>query len=272
MKDISQPMQRTPMPGSFDVCSVEEIAVLLGGALPTSTVHLSRLQVFQPTRRAVWQERNIETPWGRALVRGRIGQAHADVLESLCRYAEASRVVPDTSQLVLLVDPYKVRVTVGAGKAYSKTTLWRLLAELREASIMLEIPSLKIKMCGGILSSVVESTATRPNNLTKRDRSMWRVALEPSFALLMKKDLPLHYDPAPVAKLTAGIAQAVARHVFAHHESPEGGWLVDTLIQAVGAGANNAELRKRRMELKASREQLASLGIVIEDGRVSRPL
>ena len=77
---------------------------------------------------------------------------------------------------------------------------------------------------------------------------MWRVTLEPSFALLMKEDLPLHYDPAPLAKLESGIAQAVARHVLTHRESPEGGWLVDTLIHAVGAGGvNNAELRKRRM-------------------------
>jgi hypothetical protein len=246
---------------------------LVGQALPTSTVHLSRLQIFQPTRRPVWQERTIETPWGRAAVHGRIGQAHADVLESICRYAELSRVVLDTGHLVLLLDPYKIRVTVGAGVAYSQTTLWRLLAELREVSIMLDIPSRKIKMCGGILSSVVESTATRPNNLTRQDRSMWRVALEPSFALLMKRDLPLHYDPAPLAKLTAGIAQAVARHVLTYQESSEDGWLVDTLIQAVGAGGvNNAELRKRRMELKASGEQLASLGIIIEEGRVTRPL
>jgi hypothetical protein len=35
---------------------------------------------------------------------------------------------------------------------------------------------------------------------------------------------------------------------------------------------NNAELRKRRMELKASRELLASLGIVIKDGRVTKIL
>jgi hypothetical protein len=59
--------------------------------------------------------------------------------------------------------------------------------------------------------------------------------------------------------------------VLTHRESPQGGWLIDTLIQAVGAGGvNNAELRKRRMELNASREQLAELGIVIEDGRVTK--
>ena len=99
---------------------------------------------------------------------------------------------------MLLIDPYKIRVIVGAGEAYSKTTLWRLLAELREVSIMLDIPSREIKMLGGILSSVVDSTATRLNRLTPgQDRSMWRVTLEPSFALLMNEDLPFYYDPAP---------------------------------------------------------------------------
>jgi hypothetical protein len=274
MEDLSQPMLRAPVPDGFDVGSVKETALLLGRALPTSTAHQSRLQIFQPTRRPVWQERRIETPWGRATIRGRIGQAHADVLESLCRYAEASRVVLDTGHLMLLIDPYKIRVIVGAGEAYSKTTLWRLLAELRKVSIMLDIPSRKIKMLGGILSSVVESPATPPNRLTPaQDRSMWRVTLEPSFALLLKEDLPLHYDPVPLAKLESGIAQAVARHVLTHRESPEGGWLVDTLIHAVGAGGvNNAELRKRRMELKASRDLLAEMGIVVEDRRVTKIL
>lgn len=272
MEDLSKPMLREPAPEGFDVGSAKVSAALLGRLLPTSTAHQSRLQIFQPTRRPKWQERRIETPWGLATVRGCIGQVHADVLESLCRYAEASRVVPETGHLMLLVDPYKIRVTVGAGEAYSKTTFWRLLTELRKVSVMLDISSPQIKMLGGILSSVAGSTATRPNRLTPgRDRSMLRVTLEPSFALLMAEDHPFYYDPAPLAKLKCGIAQAVARHVLTHRESPQGGWLIDTLIQAVGAGGvNNADLRKRRMELNARRELFAEIGIVIKDGRVTK--
>src|SRR5690554_1146804 len=83
--------------------------------LPTSTAHQARLQLYQPTRRPKWAERVIETPWGTATVRGKIGQVHADIVESICRHAEDHRIVAATGHLQVLVDPYKVRVSVGGG-------------------------------------------------------------------------------------------------------------------------------------------------------------
>lgn len=238
--------------------------------LPTTTVHQSRLQLYQPTRRPQWLERVIATPWGTATVRGKIGQVHADIIEAICRHAEDHRTIPATGHLQILVDPYKVRVTVGGGKAYSKDTLWRMLTELREASITLEAPAQGLKVLGGILDRVEESPATKINRLTGKPRQLWRVTLDPAFAAMLRDDLQLHYDPAPLAKIDAGVAQAIARHVLTHRDQPTGGWLMDTLIQLVGAGGDSVAMRHRRREVHKSADALRAVGIIVDGNRIKR--
>lgn len=238
--------------------------------LPTTTVHQSRLQLYQPTRRPKWLERVIATPWGTATVRGKLGQVHADIMEAICRHAEDHRTIPETGQLQILVDPYRVRVTVGGGTAYANDTLWKMLTELRETSITLEAPSQGLRVLGGILDRVEESPATKINPLNNKPRQLWRVTLDPAFAAMLRDDLQLYYDPAPLAKLDAGVAQAIARHVLTHRDQPTGGWLLDSLIQLVGAGTDGTAIRNRRRELHKAAEALKTVGILIEGGRVRR--
>ncbi|HDR9103310.1 TPA: ABC transporter ATPase [Burkholderia vietnamiensis] len=238
--------------------------------IPTSTAHQARLQLYQPTRRPHWMERVITTPWGTATVRGKIGQVHADIVEAICRHAEDHRTVAATGHLQMLVDPYRVRVSVGGGKAYSNDTLWRMLTELREASITLEVPTLGLKVLGGILDRVEESPATRINHLTKKPRQLWRVTFDPAFAAMLRDDLHLYYDPAPLAKIETGVAQAIARHILTHRDQPTGGWLIDSLIKAVGAGGDSTAMRHRRREIRNCAESLKTVGLIVEDDRIFR--
>jgi hypothetical protein len=238
--------------------------------VPTSTAHQARLQLYQPTRRPHWMERVITTPWGTATVRGKIGQVHADIIEAICRHAEDHRTVAATGHLQILVDPYRVRVSVGGGTAYSKDTLWRMLTELRETSITLEVPSQGLRVLGGILDRVEESPATRINHLTKKPRQLWRVTLDPAFAAMLRDDLQLYYDPAPLAKIETGVAQAIARHILTHRDQPTGGWLIDNLIKAVGADGNSVTMRHRRREIRACAESLKTVGLVVENDRIYR--
>lgn len=253
---------------STALTTTDAVAVLK--AMPTTTAHQARLQLYQPTRRPTWQERVIETPWGTATVRGKIGQVHADIIEAICRHAEDHRIIAATGHMQILVDPYKVRVTVGGGKAYSRDTLWRMLTELREVSVTLEVPGRNLKILGGILDRVEQSPATRVNRVTGGLRQLWRVTLDPAFAAMLRNDLQLYYDPAPLAKIEAGVAQAIARHILTHREMPSGGWVIDNLIRAVGAGGDSVAMRHRRRELHACTESLKAVGIVIEDGRLMR--
>jgi hypothetical protein len=238
--------------------------------VPTSTAHQARLHLYQPTRRPQWMERVITTPWGTATVRGKIGQVHADIIEAICRHAEDHRTVAATGHLQILVDPYRVRVSVGGGTAYSKDTLWRMLTELREVSITLEVPSQGLKVLGGILDRVEESPATRINHLTKKPRQLWRVTLDPACAAMMRDDLQLYYDPAPLAKIETGVAQAIARHILTHRDQPTGGWLIDNLIKAVGADGNSVTMRHRRREIRACAETLKTVGLIVDSDRIYR--
>jgi hypothetical protein len=233
---------------------------------PTTTVHQSRLQLFQPTRRPREISREIKTAWGTAKIIGKIGQVHADMLEAMCKYALDSKT-SDTGQILLLVDPYKVRTCMGGGKEYSYDTIWRMITELKRVVIELNAPSQSLRILGGILDRVDESTyeATSHNG---RSRKMWVVTLNSAFSDMLSVDLPLNYDPAPLAKLETGVGQAIARHVLTHQNQPNGGWMLDELIKAVGAGSTSAEMRKKRFDVNADSENLEKMGILVANGRV----
>lgn len=119
---------------------------------------------------------------------------------------------------------------------------------------------------GGVIDLVEESIQVTSHNGEKR--YLWRVTLSSAYATLIAGDLPLHYDPAPLAKIERGISQAIARHVMTHRNRPEGGWSLDKLIKAVGAGNTAVELRNRRREINQDAENLLLLGITVKDGRV----
>jgi len=237
--------------------------------LPVSTVHQARLQMYQATKKPRTVTQKTETPWGTVKVTGKIGQVHAGLMEALFACAEKTREFENGS-IQLLVDPYKVRTTTYGGDQGSHQGVWDMLHDLMGVVIEFEVPGRKLKALGHILESVDESPMTRINPLTGKDRPMWRVTVAESFVKIMGKDLPLHYDPKPIAKLTTGIAQAVARHVATHKTAPNGGWHLDGLIQAAGGGKTTRQLQTQRADLKADQDGLKVLGLTIEDGRVKR--
>ena len=238
--------------------------------LPTTTAHQSRLQIFQPTRRPKNEVRLIETAWGTAKVHGRIGQGHADVLESIFSEAADHQIMSDGG-MQILVDPHKVRVAAGGDKL-SGAQLDKLITELMQVVIDMRIASTGMRCLGHIIDQVIESKVkapTRPGAIGD-DRKMWRVDVPASFVKLIQGDINLHYDPAPIAQLTNGISQAIARHVATHKHEPNGGWTIDGLIDAVGAGGTPKDKSNRRAELKRDAEGLKNVGLMLENGRLTR--
>lgn len=237
--------------------------------VPTTTAHQSRLQVFQPSRRPTLAKRVITTPWGTATITGRLGQTHADLIEAACRNAEDWKR-DDDGRLHLLVDPHRIRKSMGGGDGrYPLNRIWSLIHDIEASVIDLNAPSLDTRIMGGIIDLVEESPMTRiAHNGTKRQ--MWRVVLAKTFVLLLEDDLPLHYDPAPIAKIKTGFVQAVVRHMMTHSGQPNGGWTVDTLVELVGAKGSPTDVRNRRRELYEAAEELEPLGILVDrdSGRV----
>ncbi|WP_298052633.1 hypothetical protein [uncultured Paenalcaligenes sp.] len=101
---------------------------------PTSTALQARVMIYQPSQRP--RERKgewMETSFGRCRVTGRLGQRHADVVESILYVAERRREISDGG-IELLVDPAKLRRMLSDSQ-YSHGRIKKLLADLRAVTI-----------------------------------------------------------------------------------------------------------------------------------------
>lgn len=240
-------------------------------ALPTTTAHTARLGLFQATRRPKELKRAIvETPWGKIRISGRLGQQHADVFEAIC-YEREKRGELEDGRIKLLVDPARVR---RRANIRSGQQLEEIIDELRSATISIDEPS-KFSCIGGLVDHVDKAMRADGTYITRAnplggERHLWRVELGKAFCKLVAGDIWLGYDPAPLAALNCGIAQAVARHIISHKAAPSGGWMLDTLIQAVAPGLTASQMRDKRRELRANTEQLEKIGIIINGDRVHK--
>ncbi len=263
--------------------------------LQTTSVVPARVMLYQPTQRPTFRSGKwVETSWGRCKVEGRMGQRHADVLEISQYCAELMRK-EDGGTIRLLVDPAKVRRMM-SDDLYSEQQLWKLLKDMRESTIEIDTPA--IRLMGGVIESAAKAKhrtvrnpfATRfaptpsPPALhgdqrkkrtgevvaTARDRKLWVIRLGLGWTELMRLDLPLYYDPAPIARLQFGISQAVVRHVLTHSHAPNRGWTVDGLISAVAGELRGQKRRDARRNLHADAARIAAIGIVVEGDRVYR--
>lgn len=242
-------------------------------AMPTTTALVSRLCIFQPTRRPVaLYKSEIKTPWGHIKITGRLGQQHADVLESICFHAEKKAVVED-GRIKLLVDPAVIRksANITSGEQFEK-----IIIELQTAVLDIIEPS-ELSCSGHIVDHIDKAQRSDGSYITKKnplgggERHLWRVELGKALCKLINEDIWRCYDPAPVARIDAGIAQAGARHVLSHKTEPAGGWKVDTLIQAVaGSKLSSVSMRHRRRELLQSADGLLKAGIIIQGGRITK--
>ena len=101
------------------------------------------------------------------------------------------------------------------------------------------------------------------------ERKLWTVKLGEAFCKLVQKDIWVGYDPAPIARLDHGISQAVARHVLTHKTAPNGGWMMNTLIEAV-AGTVSRELgRKYRERIREDAQKMVGIGVIINADRIN---
>lgn len=236
---------------------------------PTSTVLLARVMIFQPSQRPQESKREwMYTSHGRCRVTGRLGQRHADIMESILYVAEDRRKISDGG-IELLVDPAKLRRTLSANQ-YSHDHIKKLLGELRAATIEIVTPDMESRgdsIIGGLVDHIIPSPKTRYDPLTKSERHLWKVRLGVVMVKLIENDLLLYYSPTPIARLQYGISQALVRHVLTHTNIPRRGWNMDTLISAVGGeGLSSTMLRNYRWRVKDDAAGLLENGIKIEEG------
>ena len=235
--------------------------------VPTSTTLQGRVMIYQPSQRP--QERKgqwMDTVFGRCRVTGRLGQRHADIVESMLYVAERRRDVSDGG-IELLVDPARLRRTL-SDHQYSHDHILKLLTDLRAATVEIVTPELEQRgdrIIGGLIDHVIPSPMTRRDPLSGGERNLWRVRLGVALVMLLERDLSLYSPPGPIARLQHGISQAVARHVLTHKHNPAGGWHLDKLIRAVcDKDTDGVKLRNLRRRLKDDADRLLEIGIEID--------
>jgi len=238
--------------------------------LPTSTVHHSRLRLFQPTRRPRLIDESIQTAWGMVRLKGRVGQTHADVLESIFACAEKAAKTPD-GRIKLLVDPWLVKKKANQ---LSASTLRRILDDLMQLLIEIREPA-ELACIGHLIDHIdfakrADGTPITKENPMGGQRGVWIVEVGKAACMLLKKDLKLWHDPEPIARLNHGVTQAIARHVLGHSKQPVGGWALDGLIRAVSGEIDTVAMRHRRNELRADAKELESIGILLDGNKVKR--
>ena len=240
--------------------------------MPTTTARASRLQLFQPTRTPTYCTRKIETPYGTGEVIGRLGQMHAQLLEAICFHAERVAHL-DSKGVAILIDPHEIRKALSDAERYSWSGINALAADLRAAVLRVAVQGSGLAAIDGILDRLSPSpTMTRTNRLTGDMRRLFVAHLSPTYAAWLKADpVPMHYDPTPLTAIRFGASTALARWVLTHRETPNGGWLLDTVLNAAGAVTTGASGRKRRHEIRADSDALAGVGIRIEGDRVFGP-
>lgn len=231
---------------------------------PTSTALQARLMIYQPSQRprelvGQW----MHTSFGRCRVTGRLGQRHADIVESILYIAERRREISDGG-IELLIDFAKLRRML-SDHHYSHGRIKKLMTDLRAATVEIVTPEMERRgdsIIGGVIDHVIPSPMTRRDPLTGGERHLWRVRLGVALVMLLERDLPLYYSPAPIARLQHGISQALARHVLTHQRVPAGGWHLSTLIRAIAGDAlSSMMLRKYRRRVKDDAIKLAEVGI-----------
>lgn len=229
--------------------------------LPTTTVTPIRLCVFQATRRPKNIVKSIETAYGKVTIEGRLGQAHADLLDCVMHCKERHRI--NNGKLEIIVDPQKLRIEMGGGKRYSGEQIEVLENDLLKA--ILTIDTIKFKVRGHIIEKIIDSNITKLNPTKAAERPLRCWILSEDWTKLVEGDVKKYYDPKQLCKIEHGSVAAVARHVLTHQHQPNGGWVLNRLIEAAGV---ERQLSKVKKEIFDNKTELAELGIKIENERV----
>ena len=219
--------------------------------------------MFQPTHRPTRIDEEFATSWGSCRVRGRLGQRHADVLESVLFYSQHRQF---DGRLQLLVDPARVRRTISED-GYSGAGLESMMDDLTEA--LLVVRTATVQTTGHLIETWRKSLVTKPNPLGG-ERNLWVVILGDALCEMMKVDVIFHRSPGEIPRLKNGISKAIVRHCLSHKYQPNGGWNLDQLILAVCPGASAVDMRNRRRELRMEAAGIGRCGFVVSEDKLTR--
>lgn len=224
----------------------------------------SRVPIFAPTRRATERiSERVETAWGCAVISGRLGQRHRDVLDAISFTMSHWKETGDGGVMVF-VDPAHLRTALGREK-YTYRQILDILRDLRKATIVLRDHATKRVIETSPVLVVEygdEIERSEDRRLQGRIRE-WIITISSAWVQLYATP---HYYPPAVLRLKRGVSQAVVRLMLSH--KPGATYRIDTALDAVGVPATGQARRDARRRLDIA--PMDECGVVVRDGHVVR--
>jgi hypothetical protein len=255
----------------------EEIGVLKYEEIPefrrklenigVTTESQNRLPLFEPTLRATYGVRVFEGKYGKLTIKGRLGQAHKNLLETILWKKEVYEFIEieGREHLKVLYDEEKIRKYLSQKSKYSYEGYKTLLEDMIQTYIELETEKLRIQ--GTLIIQRVESIVLKPTKtrspLIPKQVPLTVVIFGAVASELIKNELKFTYDPKLIMALKNGISQALVRYLKTHKNHPSSGYHLKELIKNLVENIEGQKWYDIKRLLKKDAEQLEQLGIVI---------
>jgi len=234
-----------------------------------TTITLNRLPIFQPTLRAKYQEKAFESPYGRITVKGRLGQNHKSLLETILYLRKLYDLDEENMSLRVLYNEYEVKKYLTTGSmTYSYEGYKQLIEDMKQTYIELGTmpPEPIIK---GITPSNNYWRKTKSNLPSIKGKELpyipyMIIEFGSVICYLTIKELKFTYNPKPIIQLQNGISQAIARYLKTHKNHPSAGYHLKTLIEHLTGSIEGQEWYNIKRLLKKDVEGLKENGITID--------
>jgi len=241
-----------------------------------TTESQNRLPIFEPSMKPREGIRVFEGRHGRLTVKGRLGQPHKNLLETIFWKKEIHDFFEDDGRkyLKVLYDESKVKKYMSQSQKseYNHKRYKILLEDMMRTVITLETE--KVKVQGTLIMEINESKIMRPvksrSPIIPKEVPLITIKFGAVATVLLENELKFTYDPQPIMRLKSGISQSLVRYLRTHKEHPSAGYYLRPLIETLEGQIKNEKWWEIRRYLKEDSELLKQLGITIDfkDDRV----
>jgi hypothetical protein len=234
-----------------------------------ATISLNRLPIFQPTLRPKYQEKTFESRHGRINIRGRLGQNHKSLLETILYLRKLYDLDKEKMCLSVLYNEYEVKKYLTQGSTtYSHEWYKKLLMDMMHASFSVEegkraSSRTLIKDKKPSDNYYCKAKSNLPD-LKGEKISYMILEFGELASYLISQELKFTYDPKPIISLRNGISQALVRFLMTFTKHPSAGYHLQPLIEHLEGQMTNKRWWKIREYLKEDAERLENIGIVID--------
>jgi len=238
-------------------------------SLGVATESQNRLPLFEATLRATYKVRVYEGKYGKLVVKGRLGQAHKSLLETILWKSEIHSFVEEDGMRYLKVayDEDKIRryLSQTENSKYSYQKYKALLEDMIQTYIELKTDKLRIQ--GTLLMEVYKSEVKKPakskSPIIPTEAPLTVAKFGAVGTALFEEELKFTYDPKRITELDNGISQAVVRFLLTHKSHPKAGYHLKKLVTSLEENVEGQKWWDIRRFLKKDAERLQEIGIVI---------